>query len=225
MIFKHEIFPYTTAYCESCKKTMEQTNIVGPTDELVHCLVTSSSGDSYMTVCHGCFDVIKNDETMDIREVDDSDKVELWRLERDALDLEIEPLRKIRDLLSGNLSLRDALDIKIEPLRKMRDRLNDNLSLKKSLGKKIEIKRYTRISETVEAIEFVGHNLRELAEFVRVPLIYDEKETDPFWITIAVSSGRFTICKYTWVVKDSSGEIYPVSSGVFEAKYREENGR
>jgi hypothetical protein len=83
----------------------------------------------------------------------------------------------------------------------------------------------------VEAIQFTGHNHREVGRFMgcdcgyRKPVAedcpYDHSKAGPKCIFIRTLEGDHRADPGDWVIKGIKGELYPCKPDIFEATYEE----
>lgn len=79
--------------------------------------------------------------------------------------------------------------------------------------------KYRKKPVVVEAIQFVGFNTVEIAEFMGRSL--NEITVAPFVVVLSVDTleGRMTAQKGDWIIKGVKGEFYPCKSDIFEQTY------
>ena len=87
------------------------------------------------------------------------------------------------------------------------------------------MKKYRKKPVVIEAIQYDGHNLREIAEFVNVDSdILDMVDNDvnlSLMPVIKTLEGDMLISKGDYVIKGVQGEFYPCKPDIFEQTYEE----
>lgn len=84
------------------------------------------------------------------------------------------------------------------------------------------MKKYRKKPVTIEAVQYDGHNLREIAEFVGVNLdMVDNDVNLSLMPVIKTLEGDMLISKDDYVIKGVQGEFYLCKPDIFEETYEE----
>jgi hypothetical protein len=75
---------------------------------------------------------------------------------------------------------------------------------------------YRKKPVVIEAIQWIGDNEPEIAEFVTVEHSFEYPEST---VTIPTLEGNLTASSGDWVIKGIQGEFYPCKPDIFEATY------
>lgn len=78
--------------------------------------------------------------------------------------------------------------------------------------------RFRKKPVVIEAEQFTGHNVADLAAQLGVELLYDTSDP-PEWIVIETPEGDMKARAGDWIIKGVEGELYPCRASVFEATY------
>ncbi len=79
------------------------------------------------------------------------------------------------------------------------------------------IKRYKRKSYEIEAIQYTGENIVEIAEFVKPQICFGRLEDGTFFLKEGISS--YTVEVGDWIVKKLEERCYPHSEDAFKRNY------
>jgi len=89
--------------------------------------------------------------------------------------------------------------------------------------------RYRKKPIEIEAIQFTGGNVEEIAEFMGIPIMDLQKSiyelvSGPYSIRmmpISTLEGVMTAASGDWIIKGVKGEFYPCKPDIFDATYEE----
>lgn len=77
--------------------------------------------------------------------------------------------------------------------------------------------RYTKRPVTIDAIQFDGTNIHDIAMFVGEDEVLGREEDKRIYIM--TSKGSLEVNKGEWVIRGVKGEFYPCAADVFEMTY------
>ena len=75
--------------------------------------------------------------------------------------------------------------------------------------------RYRKKPVEVDAIQWTGHNLLEVAQFMGGEAVFSEHSE----VMIETLEGRMVASPYDWIIRGIAGEYYPCKPEIFAKTY------